>query len=332
MLLGALIIMLFSYVDIQENPGFKNKILWIRFLSSAPLLIAFILIHKDKFRKQLPMLVILLGIISMSFFVYLHTFLDDKIYIISSALTYYSLAVVIMAPLFANKQLMFIFLFSVFIFYLIVFISPIEDKSHLFNFMNKSAGAAFFSMFIALRVKAIQSENYEFALLLHERSMIDSLTKVYNRNGFDLWAHENLNPNNKQECAISIIMLDIDDFKKVNDQHGHQMGDTVIKNTANIITSLANKTDCIVRFGGEEFVVLLRGISSKQCFELAEKIREAVSSRVYKTDENIGFNITISVGISTHSDEKATLHELIGIADKNLYIAKSKGKNRVIGY
>ena len=120
------------------------------------------------------------------------------------------------------------------------------------------------------------------------------------------------------------IMIDIDDFKRVNDTYGHQAGDSVIKKLVEILLKLIRSSDRMGRWGGEEFVVLLPQTAYSQAFELAQRLRVGFST--YKF-ENIGYK-TASFGVAT-LEENDTMSSLIDKSDKALYISKNLGKNRV---
>lgn len=129
---------------------------------------------------------------------------------------------------------------------------------------------------------------------------------------------------------FSVLMIDIDHFKSVNDTHGHQAGDYILKEIASLMTSLKRKEENVGRYGGEEFYGICRG--DMQCgIKFAERIRRNVANHlfVYKGTD---IKITISAGVASTEDmAKGTTNDLLAIADKRLYQAKNQGRNRVIG-
>ena len=123
-------------------------------------------------------------------------------------------------------------------------------------------------------------------------------------------------------------MLDIDDFKQVNDRYGHQQGDKVLQNVAKIIQSKFRASDLVARYGGEEFIVLLFGLKQEPLEELAETIRYLIEK-----DASEGIETTISIGVADGKiSESATkeLNTLISKADSRMYAAKKAGKNQVV--
>jgi two-component system, cell cycle response regulator len=165
---------------------------------------------------------------------------------------------------------------------------------------------------------------------VNNRALKDSLTGIYNRR----YINERL-PIELADAAlsgnyISIIMADIDFFKKVNDTYGHLEGDRTLTQFARIVsTSLKRCSDWVARFGGEEFLICLPGANAKKAKELAETIREKVEgTKIICGDHE--FFITASFGISTNTPKMGiSMDKLLEVADAKLYIAKRNGRNRV---
>ncbi|WP_311764797.1 sensor domain-containing diguanylate cyclase [Paenibacillus agricola] len=152
----------------------------------------------------------------------------------------------------------------------------------------------------------------------------DPLTGLTNRRSMEsilrLWFE---NPMN-----FSIVMLDLDHFKAVNDKHGHQMGDEVLKFTARVMQSEKREHDFCCRYGGEEFTILLPDTTSEEAFLLAERIR----TQIEILENPIGEKITISLGIASYPDSAQDLHTLFKYADQSLYEAKENGRNQTVLY
>jgi diguanylate cyclase (GGDEF)-like protein len=149
----------------------------------------------------------------------------------------------------------------------------------------------------------------------------DALTGIYNRRYFFEIANKMYLTALRNNKKISLIMCDIDHFKKINDTYGHNIGDIVIKNTAQILEKNIRKNDVVARFGGEEFIVFLYDCNIENGAKIAEKIRKTIENIKIK---NIKY--TISLGVSSKGN---TLEEIIHNADENLYKAK-KTRNKVI--
>ena len=122
-------------------------------------------------------------------------------------------------------------------------------------------------------------------------------------------------------------MIDIDKFKAINDKYGHQVGDEVIKNVANIISSLIPKNTIFGRLGGEEFALVINMHDEKELFNLIEKIRDDISKAQIEVDGAI-VSVTISAGISAYEEKYQTIDQFLSDADSALYEAKGKGRNK----
>jgi len=161
-------------------------------------------------------------------------------------------------------------------------------------------------------------------------SVTDPLTGLYNRRYFDSSAEQLLKISKRTNEDLSIIMMDIDFFKKVNDTHGHSVGDDVLVKLSAKLRELSRKSDVICRYGGEEFLILLPKTDLDGAVTFAEKIREQISLISISTDKDEHFRITLSLGVSqVDSVKDETVKVAIDKADKALYHAKNSGKNRV---
>ncbi len=160
----------------------------------------------------------------------------------------------------------------------------------------------------------------------------DSLTGWHNRRYFESRMQEAVSASQRYFQPLSCLMIDIDHFKSVNDEHGHQAGDCVLREVADRIKGQVRSCDVAVRYGGEEFVVLLPGTGLEDATRLAERIRGAVSSRPISFDET-ALTATISIGAACAKpgkDDPTMIGErLVGDADEALYCAKNDGRDRV---
>ncbi|WP_219350084.1 GGDEF domain-containing protein [Desulfurobacterium atlanticum] len=160
---------------------------------------------------------------------------------------------------------------------------------------------------------------------LEKDVFIDKLTLLYNRHSFQNEVKRRIWISRKDGVPVSILIIDIDFFKKVNDTFGHIKGDEVLSKVAHIIKSQIRGKDLAFRFGGEEFIVVLPGVGKDEALTVAERIRKAVED----TEFGIGKKITVSCGIAEYSPGE-TLEQLIDRADKALYEAKNSGRNRCV--
>lgn len=161
----------------------------------------------------------------------------------------------------------------------------------------------------------------------HLKAIYDSLTQVLNRS--EIFEKLNLEfiRHSRNNDEFGIILLDIDFFKKINDTFGHQFGDFVLKQTAEIIKNNCRSYDYIGRYGGEEFLIICPN-TDKQCiFNIANRVRKAIEEFTFSY-QNISTKVTISAGISS-SEEADSIEKLIEIADKRLYQSKADGRNRI---
>jgi len=164
---------------------------------------------------------------------------------------------------------------------------------------------------------------------LKQLAMTDSLTKLYNRRYFSEIASEIFELEKRENDTLSVIMLDIDKFKRVNDTYGHQAGDLVIVQVASILESMKRESDVVCRYGGEEFVLLLPKTPLEGAYVLAERIRKKVEETVIDIQDAGHISVTVSLGVSEVDYIKdKNIESVIKRADDALYKAKQSGRNR----
>ncbi len=171
--------------------------------------------------------------------------------------------------------------------------------------------------------------------VLKENSTIDTLTKIPNRRKYDEVLKAALNSAKQNDTELSVLMIDIDYFKKFNDTYGHLEGDVCLKRVAQVIkTTLRRKEDFVARWGGEEFVCLLPGASMNAALDVGERVRMAVERLgVPHSKSQIGKVVTVSIGVATGTVDNDYLQDdLMKFADKALYEAKRTGRNKVFAY
>ncbi len=164
-------------------------------------------------------------------------------------------------------------------------------------------------------------------------SVIDGLTQLYNRRQLmDLFKTE-FAKSERYKSDLSLIMLDIDNFKKVNDTHGHLSGDLVLKKLSSIIRQVIRNIDIPGRYGGEEFMIVLPSTPMDKAVLVAERIRGQVETGDFRTMSGETLPVTVSIGVSSAEEleNRSNELELIKMADTRLYIAKRGGKNQVVG-
>ncbi len=156
----------------------------------------------------------------------------------------------------------------------------------------------------------IEESKSEF---LSKTTTKDELTGLYLRAVFDVVLKRNIEETNRDNTSLSLFMIDIDDFKSINDTYGHQEGDNVLKIIGLTISDLARKMDFPARYGGEEFAIIMPKADKEQAFKAAERIRKAIAQLKFK-----GFSVTVSIGISQADRDVNTPDKLIHAADTAL--------------
>ena len=161
----------------------------------------------------------------------------------------------------------------------------------------------------------------------------DGLTGLYDHNHFLKVLDRQLATAAAKKHPISLVMVDLDDFKYCNDKYGHTVGDIILKETAEILKGNVRNDDIIARYGGDEFVIILVNAAKERAFKIAERIRCKIAQAAFDDPESDNsFGITASIGIATFPDDAATAKNLIDSADKAMYRVKRKVKNKSLLY
>ncbi|WP_072171047.1 cellulose biosynthesis regulator diguanylate cyclase DgcQ [Trabulsiella odontotermitis] len=165
---------------------------------------------------------------------------------------------------------------------------------------------------------------------LQWRAWYDALTRLYNRGALFERALDAVQDCKLKQLPISVIQIDLDHFKRINDQYGHQAGDRVLSHAASLISSKIRDTDIAGRVGGEEFCVVLPGASREMALEIAERIRSRINMREILVGKGTTMRISASLGVSSSEENGQYDFELLqSVADSRLYLAKQGGRNRV---
>lgn len=184
-----------------------------------------------------------------------------------------------------------------------------------------------FSVFATQAAIAIENARlYDETKVL---SLTDGLTKIANRRHFDIMLESEVRKAHGYSRAISLAMLDLDNFKHFNDRYGHQAGDRMLINIARTLNDSVRDTDFVARYGGEEFTIIFPETSNEPAIRVAERIRRSVENRAIYIKGMGKKSITISVGVATYPYNAHDVAELVYHADKAMYRAKMLGKNRV---
>ena len=157
----------------------------------------------------------------------------------------------------------------------------------------------------------------------------DAMTGLYNHRYFQEQMFLSVETAKRYEGVTSLILIDIDFFKKFNDTYGHQAGDAVLKQVAQVIKQNIRTTDIPCRYGGEEMSVILSNTNYEKALLTAQKICDAVSTKQFKLNNVVTVNVTISLGVASFPKDAKSVEDMIEAADKNLYLAKENGRNQV---
>lgn len=167
---------------------------------------------------------------------------------------------------------------------------------------------------------------------LYKLAITDSLTKLYIRRHFEYMLDNELKRSQRYKHNMTLLMMDIDNFKLINDTYGHQAGDEMLKLIAEVILNTVRKIDVPCRYGGEEFAIILPETHKDNAKKIAERLRKKIANIMFQTKDKQEVSPTISIGIASYPLDTEDKEDFIYFADKALYFAKNSGKNCVAEY
>lgn len=209
--------------------------------------------------------------------------------------------------------------------------NPNSDADTTFLIWNSKPLSTSQESLINILVKQVQREAAWYNKLNSTQSLLykDDLTGLFNNRYFEISIENELRRSGRFETPFSLLVIDLDDFKPINDTHGHLSGSSVLAQVAVEIKEAIREIDIPIRYGGDEFVVLLLGTNTHKAKMVAERIRMRIESKNFKMEDGSIDKVTASIGIASYPEHGRTREDLFNIADKMMYTCKKQGKNRV---
>jgi len=202
-------------------------------------------------------------------------------------------------------------------------LQALEENIGLYLYLSISTAAVF--MFLGAYIGANEER-------LMSQALVDPLTGIYNNRHFHEHLHVEYSRARRRNEALSLILIDLDHFKLINDNYGHVIGDKLLRRVAQAMKHCSREWETVARVGGEEFCVILATCNQQQAFTAAERFRQVVSQAVVSSEDGEDVRITASVGIASSSDVAGNEWDLYAAADKAMYQAKDAGRNRSCVY
>lgn len=205
----------------------------------------------------------------------------------------------------------------------------IEHMNMLNALLNRNVGVSVATLDYLTNITQTLSEpiiiEQNKSAFVSRATTTDELTGLYLRDVFDVMIKKEIDEATRKNTPLCLLMIDIDDFKQVNDKHGHIIGDKALTKVGSVINNSIREMDFAARYGGEELIVLMPDTELEQALKISERIRKQIEDLEFE-----GFNITVSAGLTMVAHTTNTPNTLVTSADEALYIAKDKGKNQVV--
>lgn len=210
--------------------------------------------------------------------------------------------------------------------YRVVIVLPfLHTKDHVLDILLYQT-VSFICLLVCYQTLSIKRRSVDAFFKVRAASLLDPMTKVHNRQALE----QQMQALSKSRSPCCLVMIDIDNFKSVNDTYGHLAGDQVLIEVAELIRLITRSSDFVARFGDEEFALIINYDDLNRAYHICERIRLAISNRKFFLSHGPKIHVTASFGISLFDGKTATLEETLNRADNALYTAKHSGKNKVV--
>ena len=320
LVLSSLLLFSIEFLKLQETYPVMKKV--FKYLSVGALFMALLLsqnIPYSTVASNIYFSLTLIFIVYVAIRVMKNGFYGAKYYLIALMLFLPTMAMMAMnfnAMLVNNDFTRYTFLAGAFV-EIFLFTILLTDRYMNINNTNN-----------LLTIKTVELENMRKQLTIEATT--DVLSGLYNRRYFYDISEKYYHTAKKYDQELSVLMIDIDKFKDINDTYGHDVGDNIIEASAKTLTKIARKNDVVARYGGEEFIILLAETGSDTAMELAERIRVEIENNTITLDNGEAVYITVSIGVTQlNKMNDKNIEETIKRCDNALYESKDQGRNRV---
>ncbi len=221
--------------------------------------------------------------------------------------------------------------------YASVVIAPLKKESQSTGFLfilSRSPASSYSDLdienaaFIAEQA-SLSFENAEKYASAKALAYVDSLTDLYNPRFLDISIEKEIGRSNRTGIPFTVLFMDLDYFKAVNDEHGHIVGSKVLVEVSLLLLKCVREVDYVIRYGGDEYTVVLVDTDHKTAFNVADRIRKTIQAHTFLEDENMALKVTASIGLATYPTHAGSKRELLDMADKAMYYGKNRSRNTV---
>lgn len=326
--LAALIVLLMLPWDFQSGSPERYTAMAMRMVAVLQLYLIAMFWQKSWLEKHFVSVLMGLGLVSFLGLCANYLLLPERVPYVYSILFYYNLAFLVLAPLATTLHILLTFFVPPLLMYAMLYGSGQMDRLlvpfalHTIPLLLMLNMGAWYVRTAAFSHFALYSEN----MLLASH---DDLTGLLNRRAWESQTRTLLSRTKREKSSIAVCMTDIDFFKRINDTWGHVTGDIVIKAVATKLSEALREYDILGRFGGEEFIISIAGLSEVQLRTVGERLRKAVEQLELKLEDGTEIKLTTSVGIAYTANSALSIDELIQASDSAMYEAKHQGRNRV---
>lgn len=207
---------------------------------------------------------------------------------------------------------------------------PIDTKTPLLRQLKDQSNSL--SSLLEFITRSMQQASRWLKRLDKTQALLyqDEVTGLYNYRYLDVAIDSELKRLHRFHAPFSLLFIDLDNFKAINDEHGHLTGSSVLRQVGEVIKLAVRDVDNVIRYGGDEFVVVLIGANSRQALYAAERVRSRVQGAVFRSEDRKPLGLTVSIGVASCPEHGRDRKTILKMADETMYVSKKNGKNRVM--
>lgn len=326
---GILLTIAFLIMDFYHN-GFNMVLAHIaafRLLSALTAGVIFIIIKIPFLKEYLFRIILWAGVFSALMQIYIYIVIDQRLYIIPYIMLYYLFGTAIIIPLIRQKDSVAAGIFIIIVMLILMWSENI-DLHQVITWSFFIFPTFLFISFMFTRIRDVALETYNLACRNYIYSTVDSLSRLLNRRAWYERSAALWNMAKRNSSDLSLLMIDIDHFKRVNDTYGHDCGDMVIKKVSEVFLYQTRNYDICGRLGGEEFGIILPETGIEGALEIADRIRQNVEGLNIVCNAH-EISVTVSIGVVAIDESVESFDSFVTKGDEALYRSKNRGRNTV---
>lgn len=328
---GILIVLMTTLWDWTSTSEHKFTAIYYRIPAAIAIALILVPVYVKRLQKYLVDISLTLSFTSFCLLTMNYILLPERTPYLPAILFYFMSSFLVLAPIVPSWKVLFGMFIPVPVITIFLLVFD-QAEQYLFSTLMHVIPTHAFLLLTALQVKKNAEHNYLFFCKTYQLATLDTLTTLLNRRAWEQQAKQALQRSLRESTSFAIVSVDIDFFKRINDNFGHPTGDAIIKSVADCLKAQLRSYDLLGRLGGDEFIIAFPNIKKTTLETLCERMRHTLESLAIYSDNDERINISISLGAAFRHPETTELYQLMKQSDLALYTSKNTGRNKTTFY